>query len=451
MQCCVFLIQRSSNPQLTFLPSVASSALSGNMSYRTNSYSVHTTGMPSANISINRSGSSPVYRAASIHGGAGGHGARISSASFSGLRSSVAPGASFSSFQMSSGGGGGLGAGLGAGAGGGAGGSSMILGNEKGAMQNLNDRLATYLETVRNLEQANRKLELQIREVMEKGGPDAHDHDRYRDVLEDLRKQVFDMTVDNSRLVLQIDNARLAADDFRVKYESELAIRKSVEIDIAGLRKVIDDTNVGRMNLESEVEAVNEELTFLRKNHYNDVRELCEQISQSGVQVDVDAPKGQDMSQVMEEMRANYEKMAVKNAEELKAWHESQISDVQVQVSQNTEALQGARTQLGDQQRQVQSLEIELITQKNLKSSLEDTFRDIDLRYNMEMEKYNNIVLQLEAELTNLRNNIQHQTQEYEALFNIKVKLEAEIATYRSLLDGGDFRLQDALAMKNEK
>lgn len=49
------------------------------------------------------------------------------------------------------------------------------------------------------------------------------------------------------------------------------------------------------------------------------------QIAQSGVQVDVDAPKGQDLSQVMEDMRANYEKLAMKNAEELKMWHENQV------------------------------------------------------------------------------------------------------------------------------
>ena len=49
------------------------------------------------------------------------------------------------------------------------------------------------------------------------------------------------------------------------------------------------------------------------------------QISHSGVQVDVDAPKGQDLSQIMHDMRANYEKIAVKNAEDLKRWHENQV------------------------------------------------------------------------------------------------------------------------------
>ena len=40
----------------------------------------------------------------------------------------------------------------------------------------------------------------------------------------------------------------------------------------------------------------------------------------------------------------------------------------------------------------------------------------------------------------------QCQAQEYEALLNIKVKLEAEIATYHSLLEEGeDFNLVDAL------
>lgn len=56
------------------------------------------------------------------------------------------------------------------------------------------------------------------------------------------------------------------------------------------------------------------------------------------------------------------------------------------------------------------------------------------------MEKYNNIIMQFEAELGQLRSNITEQGHEYEALLNMKMKLEAEISTYKKLLDGGDFK-----------
>ncbi|TRY59438.1 hypothetical protein DNTS_027834 [Danionella cerebrum] len=411
------------------LPRASQSSASAIMSVRT-SYSVRssTSQVPVSHMSIKRTTNVPTYRAASIYGGAGGEGTRISSASYSGVRSSMGLPSMSSSIQMSA-----------------TGATGEIMGNEKMAMQNLNDRLASYLEKVRILEQANSKLELKIREALDKRGPDVHDYSRFQPIVDELRKKIFDATTTNARLVLQIDNARLAADDFRVKYESELSIRQGVEADITGLRKVIDDTNLNRMNLESEIEALKEELIFLKKNHDNEVMELRNQIAQSGVQVDVDAPKGQDLAQIMEEIRSKYEKMALKNQEELKAWHESQITEIQVQVTQNTEALQGARTEVNDLRRQIQTLEIELESQKNLKGSLEGTLRDTEMRYNMEIESLNKVLLQLEAELTQLRSNIQQQTQEYEALLNIKMKLEAEIATYRRLLDGGDFKLQDAL------
>ena len=94
----------------------------------------------------------------------------------------------------------------------------------------------------------------------------------------------------------------------------------------------------------------------------------------------------------------------------------------------------------------VQSLEIDLDSMRNLKASLENSLKEVETHYAMQMEQFNGILLHLESELAQTWAEGQHQAQEYEALLNIKVKLEAEIATYCRLLEGGEgFSLVDTL------
>ncbi|XP_044140911.1 keratin, type I cytoskeletal 18 isoform X1 [Bufo gargarizans] len=363
---------------------------------------------------------------ASVHAGAGGSGARISVSRVSTVGSGFGGGSSaFAS------------------------GSNFLGGvqNDKETMQDLNDRLASYLERVRSLEAENEKLEVQIRQHMEKKGP-SKDWSPYFKVLEELRRQVFDSTVENSQLVLQIDNARLAADDFRVKYESELAIRLSVESDITGLRKVIDDTNVSRLNLENEIESLKEELIFLKKNHEDEVNQLHAQIAGSAVTVEVDSPKSQDLGKIMADIRAQYDVLAQKNREDAEKWYQSKVEEHTVQITQDSEALHSAKTTVTEIRRNQQSLEIELETLRNQKLNLENSLHDTESRYAMELEMLGGSAQSLEAELTQIRNDCQRQQLEYQSLLNAKQRLENEIQTYRRLLDADDFDfdLQDAVS-----
>lgn len=75
------------------------------------------------------------------------------------------------------------------------GGGMVLSGQEKMTMQNLNDRLAAYLEKVRSLEAANAKLELQIREWYEKQTPTIRDYSKYQAVIDDLRRKVGSFTL----------------------------------------------------------------------------------------------------------------------------------------------------------------------------------------------------------------------------------------------------------------
>uniref|UniRef100_A0A7M4E4R9 Keratin, type I cytoskeletal 20 n=1 Tax=Crocodylus porosus TaxID=8502 RepID=A0A7M4E4R9_CROPO len=349
------------------------------------------------------------YQAPSVYGGAGGCGTRIST--------STKYGGGFghgsdNTFQFN------------------AIGNDLLAGNEKLTMQNLNDRLASYLEKVHSLEKTNSQLEKQIREwYANSSSSTRQDYSPYYNTVDELRKKIGAVQLENARLILQIDNAKLAADDFRMKYESELAIRQGAENDTAGLLKVIDDLTLTKAHLESQVEGMTEELAFLKKNHEEEVDRLKKQLGGT-VNVEVDAAPSIDLAKIMENMRQQYESMAQKNRQEAKDRFDRQVNSHSV----NTEQLNSKKTEITDLKRTFQSLEIELQSQL----TLEDTLAETEARYGSLLAQIQAAVGNVGGQLLQVRDDMERQNNEYNILLDVKTRLEMEIATYRRLLEGED-------------
>uniref|UniRef100_A0A8C7SME5 IF rod domain-containing protein n=1 Tax=Oncorhynchus mykiss TaxID=8022 RepID=A0A8C7SME5_ONCMY len=350
-------------------------------------------------------------RGGSVYGGAGGSGVRISSAS-----------STFSAGSES-------------------GGSSNLAdavylnGNKKATMQNLNDRLASYLDKVRSLEKANADLEVKIHQSLEKKAtPEAHDCTAFKVVISKLQNQIFDATHMNGGFYLAINNAKLAADDFQVKYENELAITQCVEADIAGLRRVRDDLTIGGSNLEMAVEELKEELVHLKKNH----KEVClnDCTKYQTVNVEVDAAPQEDLTKVMAEIREHYDAVAAKNQKELESWFNAKTEEIQKTVACSTETVQSSQSKITEVKRIMQSLEIKFQSERSMKASLEGTLADTQNRYANMLLSYQMQVTSLEGHLGQIRGDLERQGQEYQILLDIKTRLEMEITEYRRLLDG---------------
>ncbi|XP_038609519.1 keratin, type I cytoskeletal 13-like [Tachyglossus aculeatus] len=318
----------------------------------------------------------------------------------------------------------------------------LLSGNEKVTMQNLNDRLATYLDKVRALEEANADLEKKIRDWHQKQSPSSpeRDYSSYYKTIEDLRDKILAATIDNNRVVLEVDNARLAADDFKLKYENELVLRQSVEADINGLRRVLDELTLAKSDLEMQIESLNEELAYLKKNHEEEMKEFSNQLV-GQVNVEVDAAPGVDLTLALSEMREQYEIMAEKNRRDAEAWFHSKSEELNKEVATSTEQIQTSKTEVTELRRTLQGLEIELQSQLSMKAGLEATVAETECRYAMQLQDIQGVIGSIESQLSELRSEMECQNQEYKTLLDIKTRLEQEIATYRSLLEGQDSKI----------
>ncbi|XP_077379636.1 keratin 98 [Festucalex cinctus] len=353
-------------------------------------------------------------RTLSVYGGAGGHGTRISSSAQ--LYYRPAPG-----FNLADG-------------------LDLHVGaNEKATMQNLNDRLASYLEKVRTLEKENDRLDRQIREWYQSRTVISHDYSSYFATIDDLKDKICVAARLNGKAILDIDNANLAADDFKLKYENELAMRMTVDADIAGLKKVLEQMNLARVDLECQVDGLKDELIMLKKHHEEELAILRSQMG-GQVNVAVDASPSPDLNQIMTEIREHYEAMIAKNRRELESWYQNKMVVLEQEVKTQSECLVTSRSEIKDLMSTLQRLQIELQSHFSMKASLEGSLAETQSRYAAQLAGLQNMVVNVEAQLSQIYANITSTKNEYDMLLDLKTRLELEIAEYRRLLNGEDDR-----------
>ncbi|KAG9477958.1 hypothetical protein GDO78_013118 [Eleutherodactylus coqui] len=139
--------------------------------------------------------------------------------------------------------------------------------NEREVMQNLNNRLASYLENVCALEKSNQQLEIKIREKLSEDTGVKKDYSDYFTLIKTLSKQITDSVSENTKLLLAIDNGRLAADDLKEKWSTEFALHQSMERDLNSLRKAKENHAVLNDSLRADVDSLQSELLSLKNDH----------------------------------------------------------------------------------------------------------------------------------------------------------------------------------------
>ncbi|XP_023665682.2 keratin, type II cytoskeletal 8-like [Paramormyrops kingsleyae] len=311
---------------------------------------------------------------------------------------------------------------------------------EKQQIVSLNDRFVARINKVRQLEQENKKLNTKLKMLLEQ----EHYTGKVDEIVDELSfsllKQIDSLAQNQRKLQVDLNRSQEGLRQQRMKYEDEIQKKADLENEFVVCKKDLDEGYLKKTSLEQKVAELTEELDFLNRGYQEEIKELQSKIQNATVVLEPDNNRSLDLQSIVQEIKVQYEDMTARSRVEAEQWYKKKLNDMATKAQTNEQDMQNLKKEISDMVRLVQKLNSDLDSLKKKRDNLNAAIEAAKRRGQQAHEETLQEIANLQDALSQAKRDLVRHVREYQDLMNIKLALDIEIATYKKLLDGEEFR-----------